>query len=202
MTAKKLDNFHDSRVVWAIYNGKMYFALSEKGHKKWFMDKLNIPESEFENIKRGYIRRSNKDWDVLNVVAYRGSNFEQVELTDEETAKLLWMTDLIHDCEKMRLYSGVKVGDVGEVWEPLTLIKSVDSAEVDYDHKKVSLKSLVEYEDALVNFLDYHDIDDSITALVTWERDVILSCIDEYIEKRGDIELTHNTDRAVGYKIK
>ena len=32
MVAKKLDNFHDSRVVWAIYNGKMYFALSEKGH--------------------------------------------------------------------------------------------------------------------------------------------------------------------------
>lgn len=112
------------------------------------------------------------------------------------------MADLIHNCEKMKLYSGVNVGEIGEIWEPLNLVKSVDSAEVNYDHKRVSLKSLVEYEDALVNFLEYHDIDDSITAIVTWEQDTVLGYINEYIEKRGDIELNHTTDRVANYRIK
>lgn len=201
MVTEKLSNFHSSRVVWAIYNGRMYFALSEKGHKKWLMDKLNISEETFETIKRGYIRRSQEDWDVLNVVAYMGSKFEPVELTEAETTRLLWMADLIHECETIKLYSGVQIGDAGEVWKPLNLIKTVSSAEVDYAHKQVSLKTLINYEDVLIDFLEYHNIDDNLDALVASEREIITRYIADYIENHGDIQLSHATDRAAGYKI-
>lgn len=202
MAAEKLADFHNSRVVWTIYKGKMYFALSEKGHKKWFMDTLCIPEDEMETVKRGYIRRSNEDWDVLNIVAYKGSNFEPVELTEEETTRLLWMADLIHECEKIKVYTGVQIGEVGEVWKPINLIKSVDSVEDDCKHKTVSLKALIDYEDMLIDFLEYHNINDALESLVASEKEIIIRYIKDYIENVGDITLCNATDRAAGYRIK
>lgn len=194
-------NFHSSRVVWAIYQGKMYFAFSEKGHKKWLMETLNISDEQFETVKRGYIRRQADDWETVNIVAYKGSKFEKTELSEEEITKLMWMTDLIHECGNIKVYTGVEIGEVGQVWKPLELLKSVESAEVDKEHKKVSLRTLIDYEDMLVNFMNYHKIDDNITAVVEAEKEEVTAYITGYVQHYGDIALSHITDRAAGYRM-
>ena len=112
------------------------------------------------------------------------------------------MTDLIHECKHMRVYTGVQIGEVGEVWKPLKLVASVDSAEDDYQHKTVSLKALIDYEDMLIDFLEYHNIDDALESLVSSEKEIITRYIKDYVENAGDVVLCHATDRAVGYKMK
>lgn len=108
--------YHKSRIMFAFVNNKLEFAIDdERDHQHWLSDVFSIDPTEFETLIRGYI----KDFTIL---LYKSSSF--LPLNDEEiTVKLknsLFNLASINSVEGVyTVYTGVKIGKIGEVWPPI-----------------------------------------------------------------------------------
>lgn len=120
----KEEKFHQSRIAFAVINGKLEFTIFDKrDHKQWLSDVFNITDDEFENIIRGYIKES-------GIYIYRSSKFCPVNMGELSTSVLKHIKMLcsvyVHTYD-IPCYSGMKIGNAGEEWEPKMKLGKLDS---------------------------------------------------------------------------
>lgn len=118
---KKQSDFHKSRLIFAWIHGKLTFNENEndaRSHFEWLTQDFDITACEFEKIPRGYMTSD-------RIQLFIGSDFRP--LSSEELKKIT-ATDLInikdeffkvYGDKEVVIYNGVKVGEIGEVWEPI-----------------------------------------------------------------------------------
>ena len=174
-------SFHNSRIMWAEVDGELYWTKSELGHKEWLKEKFCLTEKEFEEIKRGYIRKSE---DTVNVVIYKGNNFEPTRLSDKVEEKLNWLVQLMFTDSNLKInwYNGVEVGKTGEVWKPLheyvfykdkyTLNKNIE----------ISLYDLLVYEKGLTNIINKGLTSSEMLKGLVKEKESVLYYIENYFK--------------------
>lgn len=119
--AEKAAQFHRGRCAFAWVNGKLVFNIDEndpRDHEHWLKEDFGITDKQFENLNRGYMV---KDYIQL----YKGDQFMVV---DTSTISVTDFRDLVKkhgelfDSTEVEVRNGVKVGKVGDVWPPVTVI--------------------------------------------------------------------------------
>lgn len=133
-------NFHRNRVAFAIVNGKLWVNTNrhdERDHQHWLMEDFEMSIEEFEQCDRGYMIKD-------RIQLFRGSDFHPIEdpigFMEKYAKSLLqfysfkWKPDpirgLIND-PHFRVCNGVKVGKVGELWDPLEVYTLPDVFSLD-----------------------------------------------------------------------
>jgi len=112
--------FHESRIMWAIFNGDIHQTVSSCSHKEWLKPFLN-EKNNFEDIVRGYIRNYE---DHVDIIFYKGSKFEPCPIYEEDLLKLVDIARNNYGNKSIIIHSGVIVGKPGDVWKPMCFIKS------------------------------------------------------------------------------
>lgn len=111
-------NFHKNRLPFAWVKGDLVFNTNEgdtRDHQHWLLEDYGVSIEEWELSNRGYIM-DNK------IQLFIGSGFEPLdfdEVTESDLRKLVAMHNKIFNRQTVKVYNGVKVGKIGEIWEPL-----------------------------------------------------------------------------------
>lgn len=117
------ETYHKSRIMFAFINDELKYSLNDKrDHQKWLEEDYNIDKEEFETLIRGYI----KDF---TVVIYKSSSFlplDYSELTKERIEKLIDLCRKTCKPGNYKFYTGVHIGNVGEIWKPIKSITDFD----------------------------------------------------------------------------
>lgn len=110
--SNKEKEFHSNRIIFYFDNktGDIRFPDSEYqncSHVEWFNNiKVDI-EKVIRGFRKGY-----------NIYLYIGRDFKVPNLTTEQYLKLKYIFGDVWD-----IYLGMKIGKIGEVWEPIKSIK-------------------------------------------------------------------------------
>ena len=119
---KAVEKFHKSRTMIAYIDGFIVSSNNDgRGHYEWLRDSQGMTKDEVNCIIRGYI----KDYDI---VLYMGENFSPVpnQMLGSNFLTMLTMhMSNGYPLGKYRVYNGVKVGNPGEVWEPINKIREI-----------------------------------------------------------------------------
>lgn len=119
--AEKAANFHKNRTTFAWVNGKLVFnetPADDRDHQHWLAEEFGITTEEFESIPRGYIVEG-------KVQLFIGSSFEEINLgnlTVTDFTALLAKHNSIYPNVSPTVCNGVAIGEVGEIWEPITVL--------------------------------------------------------------------------------
>ena len=122
---KRAASFHKSRYAFAWVNGKLVFNDNEnddRDHQHWLCEDYGITVEEWENTPRGYMMAG-------KIQLFIGSQFKpldtnKISVIDFET--LLHTQKNKFGTDKVVVYNGVKVGKVGDIWEPLEKMGEFD----------------------------------------------------------------------------
>lgn len=119
----KEKEFHKSRLMFAVVNNKLeYTTNNELGHAEWLEKDFGIDNTEFEHIVRGYCK--NQSDKSVNIVMYIGKEFKEAILEIEHIKELKNIVKDMYKPYVINIYSGVKIGEVGSEWKPITYIGS------------------------------------------------------------------------------
>lgn len=117
----KAAKFHKSRIAFIYVNGQIQYNEDDeddRDHMHWAMADYDISYDEFEKAKRGYISKG-------KIFFYQGSDFSKVEIEEISLQDLVDLIDKHNQYfnnETILVYSGMKIGKVGEIWKPLSCI--------------------------------------------------------------------------------
>jgi hypothetical protein len=119
--------FHLSRITWAVVNGELIWTITDKGHREWLDSIIDISDYDWENnIIRGYIKpESTESEQIVNVISYIGKEFKQAQPDERTINKLLHLITIKYNCDTIKLYSGVEIGEVGKDWKPINNYKNI-----------------------------------------------------------------------------
>lgn len=172
--------FHLSRIMWAEVNGELYWTKSALGHKEWLSNKFGLSEKEFGRLKRGYIRREEN---TVNIVCYT-YKFTPTRLSDLIEEKLNWLVNVLFADNnlKFKWYTGVEVGEPGEVWQPMHEYVLYKDKYILNKCKIISLYDLLAYEKGLTNILNKELTDLEMLKSVEQERESVLYYIQNYFK--------------------
>lgn len=127
---EKESEFHVGRTMFAFIDGHVqYRTYDNRDHAHWLHEDYGIDESGFEAIDRGYIRPVENN-NVVNIMVYRGIGHNRTTVTLSMIRQLTHLAVSVYgkkflSGKKLNIYSGVRIGKVGEIWEPLDFITSV-----------------------------------------------------------------------------
>lgn len=119
--ASKAAEFHKRRCAFAWVNGKLVFNEDEgdsRDHEHWLKQDFGVTDTEFEKLVRGYMVEG-------YIQLFTGSNFKPVDTNEipvMDFNNLVKKHGEIYHSTCVEVRNGVKVGVVGEVWPPLTIL--------------------------------------------------------------------------------
>lgn len=112
------NDFHRSRLAFGILDAdgkqRIVYNTDEREHYKWLKEDYNINTETFETMVRGYVMKD-------KIQFYTGSDFKDTEIShiDKNVFKeLLTKAEEIFKSEHTRIFNGVNIGKVGEIWTP------------------------------------------------------------------------------------
>lgn len=145
-------SFHKNRIVWAIVDSNIQISFTDKSHYEWFRQ-LGVEEHKFDYIPRGYILNigdsENKEF---NIVSYIGSEFKPTFIDSRYINTLKLFIELYSGYNKINWYSGLRVGNVGEIWKPIH--KACEYTYNKYDVSTLSLNSMYKYDEVLCSIIN------------------------------------------------
>lgn len=124
--AKDADTFHRERFAFAWVDGILTFNENNndgRDHEHWLKEDFGITEEQFENINRGYMKPT-------YIQLFKGSSFKPVdtsEISVSDFKKLCEVHGSRYGTDKVEIRNGVKVGKVGEIWPPISVIGIFDT---------------------------------------------------------------------------
>lgn len=111
--------FHKHRVMFAwMPNGELVVhddPNDDRDHQHWLLEEYDISPQQFESINRGYLL-------PYRVQLFIGSTFSPIDPSDIKLSDILKLVNMCADKYKsgsVAVFNGVKVGKVGEIWEPI-----------------------------------------------------------------------------------
>lgn len=114
---KRAEQFHLKRYAFAWIKGKLTFHTKqdERDHQHWLMEDYHISLEEFEETNRGYMIDG-------KIQLFIGSDFKPVDPSTvymSDIKKLINEYSIRYKDETVSICNGVKIGKVGEIWEPI-----------------------------------------------------------------------------------
>lgn len=121
---EKAEKFHRERIAFAIVGDKLLINSDEsddRDHQHWLSEDFGVTVEEFEELTRGYIKTG-------RLQLFKGSGFECI---DTSNIRLDHILELVKQHNKkfgkldIEVFSGVSIGKVGEIWEPIKNIMNI-----------------------------------------------------------------------------
>lgn len=112
------EEFHKKRVPFAWVDGQLKFNTDpndDRDHQHWLLDDFGISVEIFERLNRGYMIAG-------RIQLFKGSRFEPINTDDISVSdfnELLHQQYMMFGTQQTKVCNGVKVGKVGEVWDPI-----------------------------------------------------------------------------------
>ena len=175
------DAFHLSRAMFAFVNNVLRYKTQDKrDHANWLNQDYGVDEIEFESITRGYINSITPE--KCRCILYKGISHG---ITDVKKEHLLGVVKLWKECfpdsDELEVWTGCKIGKIGEVWEPIKHIMTFN---------KTSMENLIDTYYAMYKtqwlLLHNHTIDDIIQQVQdfvaeNYDRESVESCLGTFI---------------------
>lgn len=136
------NEFHESRIAFAILDKTIVWTMSKLDHKTWLNTQYNVSKSKFEKLVRGYIR---KEGNNVNIIFYKGSDFRETHIKNKYIKFLICLADIKFDYTDLIIGNGVKIGEPGEIWRPLTIYDIINRDKVIEYANCISIPDLIEY---------------------------------------------------------
>lgn len=168
-------------ITWAIVNDKVEWIDGRIDHKNWLKEKFNISQRLFEETISGYINA--KQDGTMDVVYFKGSGLDECEIDNKHLAKVLFIADLSYDYNKICIHSGLKMFknlNVSKSKGAYKVLSKIDTADT-----IVSVKSILDYEDKLVNIINSTIY--SNTSIFRQELERCHTVIKEYLYSEKDL---------------
>ena len=112
------EKFHLSRYPFAWVNNQLVFndnTNDDRDHQHWLCEDYGLTVEEWEKVPRGYMMPGRIQLFIGS--QFKPMNTQKLSVTDfQELLTRYWHK---YGGQKVVMYNGVKVGKVGEVWEPL-----------------------------------------------------------------------------------
>lgn len=150
-TNTKEEDFHKSRIIFAVIDNSVHWTDEPLSHDEWLSGEYNITEEEFENIPRGYIR---KEQNTVKIICYEGKKFEKTLITNKQLKALFMIADIQFYYDTIEIYNGVEVGEVGEVWNGKYLINTINNSDIRNSYEYISLLEVLKYQKFITNMLN------------------------------------------------
>lgn len=116
-----MDNFTASRAPFIVLHGDVLIKKVSDGRTclEWVMD-MGYSKEQWEHAIRGYVMEN-------RVQFYTGRNYGCVQLVNGEILKALKQYHgSIYGYLPTQFYNGVKVGEAGAVWQPVSELGGVE----------------------------------------------------------------------------
>lgn len=110
--------FHRKRYAFAWINGKITFndnINDDRDHQHWLCEDYSLSVEDWEKTPRGYMLPD-------RIQLFIGSKFEQLntnKISMGDFNTLLKVHGKRYNTLSVTVYNGVKIGKIGEVWEPI-----------------------------------------------------------------------------------
>ena len=120
------ENFHRMRYAFAWINGMLVFNNNEnddRDHQHWLCEDYGLTVSQWEKLNRGYMMQD-------RIQLFKGSKFEPINTDEIPTMDIVKLTSIHgqrYGTDRVVIYNGVKIGKIGEVWEPLIRLGEFDT---------------------------------------------------------------------------
>lgn len=132
------DEFHLSRIMFAFLNpndnpdgGMLFFRKNDKrDHASWLHEDFKMNEEQFEKVARGYINVLDENgW--CRCIIYKGISHSPIEPTEAQLSAIakLWKT-CFPGSPALEIHTGVKIGQIGEIWLPIKYVATYDVAKI------------------------------------------------------------------------
>lgn len=179
-----------THITWAVVNNRIEYIYGDIDHKDWLKSRFGISQRQFEETVRGYIskQRDNK----IDVTYFVGSGFDDCDIDTKLLAKVLLIADLSFPFDQINLYSGLKIKKNLETTKLRNAYKVL--TKLDVSGKVVSVKSILDYEDKLVNIINSTVYSD--TSIFRYELDMCHKALKNYINQEHDL-LNHDFKRRL-----
>lgn len=177
-------------ITWAVVNDRIEWIFGEVDHKDWLRERFNITQRQFEETIRGYIskQRDNK----IDIAYFKGSGFDECNIDTKLMAQVLLIADLSFPFEIISLYSGLKIRKTMETSKLRGAYRVL--TKIDVSDKIVSVKSILDYEDKLVNLINSTIYSD--TSIFRTELDFCHQALKSYINLEHEL-LNHDFKRRL-----
>ena len=117
--------FHKSRIMFAVMDVLLIQPFDERDRYTWLEQDFGWSKEVIDKTVVGYIRPVDGEDGVVNIVYYAGEDFHVCPPLSSEVIDELLETAVgkFHPTE-VRLWTGVTMGKVGEVWQPIELVET------------------------------------------------------------------------------
>lgn len=111
-------SFHRSRYPFAWVNGQLVFndkLNDDRDHQHWLCEDYGLTVEQWEVTPRGYMLPD-------RIQLFIGSSFAPLDTNSirvDDFVTLLHKHKEKYNSYKVAVFNGVKVGKIGEVWEPI-----------------------------------------------------------------------------------
>lgn len=118
------EKFHMTRCLFGWVNGELTIVddpEDDRDHQHWMLEDYGISPEEFENINRGYML-------PFRIQLFVGSDFRPIDLNTisaKDISTLIEFHKTKYRNQIVEIFNGVKVGKVGEIWDPIERIFAV-----------------------------------------------------------------------------
>lgn len=115
------EEFHKKRYAFAWIKGKLTFndnLNDDRDHQHWMLEDYEVSIEEWEVSPRGYMLPD-------RIQLFIGSHFSKLntsEISITDFNELLFKHHERYNSTSVTVYNGVKVGKIGDIWEPLILL--------------------------------------------------------------------------------
>lgn len=112
------EEFHKKRYAFAWINGKLTFndnINDDRDHQHWLCEDYGLTIEDWENTPRWYMIPD-------RIQMFIGSDFRALDtnlISMGDFHTLLRVHGEKYNTIQVTVYNGVKVGKVGEIWEPI-----------------------------------------------------------------------------------
>ncbi len=123
--AKAAEIFHSGRLAFAFVGHDMKLEFCNFGdardHQHWLLDEFGVSKEQFESVPRGYVKSG-------RVQLFMGSGFKKIpnhKIGNIHLSQWQSIADKhreVFGTGTVEVFNGVKIGKIGEVWEPLEKI--------------------------------------------------------------------------------
>lgn len=115
---KAAEEFHRKRYPFIWINGKLTFNDNmddDRDHQHWVCEDYGISVEEFEKLPRGYILPG-------RIQLFIGSDFSKIpydKIAIDDIMNIINRHMNLYPNDFCRVFNGVTVGKVGEIWPPI-----------------------------------------------------------------------------------